>query len=69
MAQQYVGLNRGQAGMKRSDFTSGTSSTAGLDFEFRFNDAVNVTRQDIIIALERISEYYRSHQTANTPKL
>lgn len=68
MAQQYISLNIGEEGFNDSDFTFGTSTTAGDDFEFRYNDAATgITKKAILIALEAIER--RIHEIRTIPPL
>jgi hypothetical protein len=50
MADRFYGVDKGQ-----SKATVDTSTT-GLDIELIVDDAVGVTKKDIVIALERIKE-------------
>lgn len=56
MADHFIGLNRGQQGVKDSDFTYGTA-TGATDVEVRIADAKGLTRQDVIIILQRINDF------------
>jgi hypothetical protein len=38
MSNHFISMNRGKSGTKVSDFTFGTSSTAGDDLELRIAD-------------------------------
>lgn len=67
MAQQYLSINRGVPGRKMSDFTTGTASASGDDIEIRFNDAVNVTRKDLIFALKAMIRVVEMRMYRNTP--
>lgn len=56
MAAVSLSIQHGVQGLKISDFTVGTlATTAGTDFEFRFNttDQLSnaITRKDVIVAL------------------
>jgi hypothetical protein len=55
MSNRYVAINRGLDGFKISDFTLGTSSSAGSDVELRIADTdangKALTRLDIQKAL------------------
>ncbi len=71
MAQQYIALNRGVEGFTPSNFTTGTASSASSDMEFRFNDAVGLTRKDLHNALCAVERYLESKllSSANPPPL
>ena len=68
MAQQYVGLNRGQQGFKVSDFTVGTS-TGSTDFEVRYDDSKSLTRHDLVKMLKAVRRFYEMTITTNKPGL
>ena len=57
MASHYVSLVRGKAGFKLSDFTTGTSSTAGDDIELRVEDSAGLTRKEVLNALEAFKRF------------
>lgn len=67
MAQQYISINVGKDGFKGSDFTAGTSTTAGDDIELRYNDATVTTKKALLIALEALER--RIHDVRTLPKL
>lgn len=70
MAQQYVSINIGKDGFKMSEFTTGTSSTAGDDFEFRFNDAATgITKKDVHNAIKAIERFFMNKDQSTNPKL
>jgi alkyl hydroperoxide reductase subunit AhpF len=52
MANHYISINRGKDGLRASDLTYATSSTAADDIELRIADAANLKRKDVILALE-----------------
>jgi hypothetical protein len=56
MSNHFISINRGKEGMKVSDFTTGTASTAGDDIELRIADVDAqgnaLTRLDVVKALE-----------------
>jgi hypothetical protein len=56
MSNHFISMNRGKSGTKVSDFTFGTSSTAGDDLELRIADVDGqgkvMTDKDIRIFLE-----------------
>ena len=62
-------ISRGQAGSQISDFTVGTSAPGSGDIELRFNihdtNSKNLTRQDVVLALQRRSSA-RIEQGGNT---
>lgn len=60
MASHYVSLNRGEQGFVDTEFTSGTSSTAGDDIELRVRDGASLTKKDVIIALEAFERYFET---------
>jgi len=51
MADHFVSLRRGVDGGKYSDFTTGTSTTAAAEFEFRCLDGAGSTKKDAVKAL------------------
>lgn len=57
MSDHFVSINRGKDGFKVSDFTTGTSSTAGNDIELRVADGANLTRKDVVLALEAFERF------------
>lgn len=57
MANHFVSINRGKEGTTPSDFTTGTSSTAGDDIELRVADAASLTKLDIVKALEAFERF------------
>lgn len=68
MAQQYIAINVGNDGFKDSQFTVGTSSTAGADIELRYNDATVLTKKSLLIALEAL-ERRITQKTTTVPKI
>lgn len=70
MADHYISIKRGNDGFKLSDFTTGTSSTAGDDVELRIADldgqSNKLTRKDVIIALEAFERALESGQLLTT---
>lgn len=62
MASHYVSLARGIEGTKYSDFTTGTSSTAGDLVELRVLDGVTPTRVEIVKALEAFERFFSNPQ-------
>jgi hypothetical protein len=62
MADHYVSLNRGVAGEKYSDFTTGTASTAGDSIELRVKDGASLTRKDVHLALEAFERFFQNAQ-------
>jgi hypothetical protein len=56
MSNHFIAINRGFAGTKISDFTFGTSTSAGANFELRIADVDGqskvMTDKDVIIALK-----------------
>jgi hypothetical protein len=62
MADHFVSLNRGEGGFKYSDFTTGTSSTAGDAIELRVADAASLTRKDVQLALEAFERFFENSQ-------
>lgn len=69
MAQQYMSINRGELGLASANFTTGTSSTSGDDIELRWNDAVSISRQDLVLALDRMRERILNHTLTTEIKL
>lgn len=62
MADHYVSLNRGVEGFKYSDFTTGTSSTAGDAIELRVLDGASLTKKDVKVALEALERFFENAQ-------
>lgn len=60
MASHYVSLARGVDGTKSSDFTTGTSSTAGDLFELRVLDGVTPKNVEVIKALEAFRRFFEN---------
>ena len=69
MANHFVSINRGKSGTKNSDFTAGTSSTAGDDIEIRLADAAGLTRKDVRLALKALKVYFEDQTQTNFPPL
>jgi hypothetical protein len=46
--------------MLQSDWTTGTSSTAGNDIELRIADGASLTRKDVVIALQAMVREFLS---------
>lgn len=70
MAQQYISSNRG-VGIHSltngtGDMTTGTSSTASDNMEFRFDDSVGLTQMDLQLFFERVEVWFlnRAQYTA-----
>ncbi|MBB4378224.1 hypothetical protein [Bradyrhizobium sp. SBR1B] len=51
MADHYIALNRGLQGFKQTDFTTGTSSSAGAGIDLRIIDGAGWTKKDALNAL------------------
>lgn len=66
MADHFVSLKRGVEGSKYSDFTTGTSSTAGDLFELRVNDGVTPTKVEVIKALDAFKRFFENAQQVST---
>lgn len=66
MASHYVSLNKGEEGLKMSDFTVGTSSTAGDVFELRVLDGAAVKHLDVERAILAFKRYFENVKQANT---
>jgi hypothetical protein len=62
MADHYVSLNRGVQGFKYSDFTTGTSTTAGDGIELRVLDGASFTKKDVLVALEAFERFFENAQ-------
>ena len=62
MADHFLSMNRGQAGGRYSDFTTGTSSTAANDMELRVKDGANVTKLDVQLFLEAAVRFFANAQ-------
>lgn len=66
MANHYVSLGRGVEGMKYSDFTTGTSSSAGDLFEVRVLDGVTPTKVEVKKALDAFERFFENQQQVVT---
>lgn len=60
MADHFVSINRGVSGLKISDFTTGTSSTATDKIELRVLDGASLRHIDIIQALEAFERFFNN---------
>ncbi len=69
MSNHFVSINRGKEGTKYSDFTTGTSSTAGDDIELRIADAASLTRKDVTLALEAFERWIENIKQTTFPPL
>ena len=69
MANHFVSINRGKSGTSMSDFTTGTSSTAGDDIEIRVADAAGLTRKEIRLALKALGRFFEDQLQTNFPPL
>jgi hypothetical protein len=70
MSNHFFAINRGLDGFKISDFTTGSSSSAGSDIELRVADVDGqgkvMTRKDIVKALEAFERVMESGQIFTT---
>lgn len=57
MASHYLSINRGASGLAQTDFTTGTSSTAGDGIELRLLDGASLTKKDVVLALKAFERY------------
>lgn len=62
MASHYVSLARGVEGMKASDFTTGTSSSASDLFEVRVLDGVTPSKVEVKKAMEAFERFFENQQ-------
>ncbi len=62
MSSHYVSLPRGVEGTRYSDFTVGTSSTAGNLFEFRVLDGVTPQKVEVLKALKAFERFFENAQ-------
>ena len=62
MASHYLGFARGVEGTAQSDFTTGTSSTGTLLYEFRLLDGVTPSRTEVKKALMAFIRYFEDHE-------
>ena len=53
MAIQFIGINRGQ---QTVDVASGTSTT-GRQIELAVNDAVGITRKEVLDSLDKLRDF------------
>ena len=67
MSNHYVSINKGKDGLKKSDFTTGTSSTSSDDIELRVADATALSRLDVIKALKAFENYFTTATNAQFP--
>lgn len=65
MASHFISLARGEEGNASSDFTTGTSSSATDQFEFRILDGVTPSKVEVVKALEAIERYLLNSQLAS----
>ena len=65
MADHFVSIARGVEGTKYSDFTTGTSSNATAQFEFRVLDGVKPTSVEVFKALEAFERFFQNPQQAS----
>ena len=59
MAIQYFGINRGQ---QSGDVVTGTSTT-GRAIELAVNDAVGITRKDVLDSLDKLRDALVNQRT------
>lgn len=59
MASHYLSIDRGVPGLKRSDWTTGTSSNATAVFELRVLDGASVTHLDVDKVLEAMQHWFQ----------
>lgn len=69
MSNHFLSINRGKDGLKSSDVTTGSSSTAGDDVELRIADGASLKRLDVIKALEAFRRFLENKNTSNFPPL
>jgi len=73
MSNHFIAINRGKSGSKISDFTFGTSSSAGSDIELRIADVDGqskvMTDKDVILALEAFEQALTSRLFTTFPPL
>lgn len=62
MASHFASLNRGETGTLESDFTFGTSTTAGDAIELRVLDGASLTKKDVVLALEAFERLINNPQ-------
>lgn len=67
MANHFFSINRGVTGAKASDITKGTSSATGDDIELRVADGANLTRYDVIKALEAFENMFTNNNQTTFP--
>lgn len=61
MADHFAGFSRGVSGLKASDFTTGTATTAGLSMEIRITDGA-VRRIDVQKFLDALEVFFNDPQ-------
>lgn len=66
MADHFVSINRGVSGMKYSDFTTGTSTSATDKIELRVLDGAGLTRKDVLLALEAFERFFNNQLQVKT---
>ena len=73
MSNHFIAINRGVPGMKISDFTYGTSSTASTDVEVRIADVdaqgAVMTDKDVILGLKAVIRALESSLYTTFPPL
>lgn len=66
MADHFVSINRGVDGFKDSDFTTGTSSTAGDAIELRVLDGASLNKMDVEKALDAFKRFFQDPKQVAT---
>ena len=65
MADHFVSLNRGEEGLKYSDFSTGAASTPGDVVELRVTDGA-LTRKDVVNILDAFERFIENAQQSAT---
>lgn len=68
MASNFLGLNRGELDMNQGNVSNGTT-TASDDIELRMDSGKNLTRKDVLMAMELFEAFIESNSGTFLPPL
>ena len=57
MASNFLGITRGKKDNDVGSVTAGTTTSASFDIELRADTGKNLTRKDLLLALETFENY------------
>ena len=57
MADHYIAINRGVQGFRQTDFTTGTSSSAGSGIELRILDGAGWNKKEAVQAIKAFERF------------